>query len=74
MKDVFISSYTNKKNVEKFSIGVTKEFLESLYYLEKNAYEQLFDQISEHIDIEIDDSFDDKFSEFTNFLKIYFSF
>ena len=74
MKDMFISSYTNKKDVEKFSIGVTKEFLFSLYSLDKNAYEEFFDGISDHIENQNVNISEDKIEEFTNFLKLYFSF
>ncbi len=72
MKDIFVSSYTNKKNEEKYSIGVTKEFLSSIYSLEKHAYEQLFDQISEHL--ERGQVSEEKIDEFTKFLRLYFSF
>ena len=74
MKDIFVSSYKNKKNEEKFSIGVTKDFLKSMYSLEKNAYEQLFEQISQYLEIDDIEVSEEKIEEFKDFLMLYFSF
>tara|TARA_Y100000816_G_scaffold273808_1_gene240489 strand:- start:654 stop:878 length:225 start_codon:yes stop_codon:yes gene_type:complete len=74
MKDIFVSSYKNKKNEEKFSIGVTKDFLQSMYSLEKNAYEQLFEQISQYLEIDDIEVSEEKIEEFKDFLMLYFSF
>ena len=73
-KDVFISSYKNKKDEEKYSIGVSKEFLFSLYSLNQKAFEDLFDQISDHIEKSEVEISEEKISKLTDFLKLYFSF
>ena len=73
-KEIFISSYKNKKDEQKFSIGVTPVFLQSLYSLEKEAFEELFDQISDHIEKSEVEISEEKISKLTDFLKLYFSF
>lgn len=72
-KNIFISSYRNKKDEQKFSIGASKEFLLSLYSLDKEAFEEFFDQISENVAEEIEIS-EEKIDKLTDFLKMYFSF
>ncbi len=72
-KDFFLSSYTNKKGEEKYSIGVTKEFLRSLYNLDEASFEEMLDSFSLHIDETDDTPDDEKIEQFSNFLKKYFS-
>ena len=72
-KDYFLTDYTNKKGEKKYSIGVSKDFLSSIYNLDTNSFEEMFDSFSEHINEDEESPNDQKIQEFTNFLKTYFS-
>ena len=60
--------------MRKNLVLVTKDFLQSMYSLEKNAYEQLFEQISQYLEIDDIEVSEEKIEEFKDFLMLYFSF
>jgi hypothetical protein len=72
-KEVFLSSYTNKKGEEKHSLGISKSFLNSIYSLETDAFEQVLDALAEHIDDDLVLPNEEKIEELLNFLKSYFA-
>lgn len=50
-KDLFLSNYTNKKGEEKFSLGMSKQFINSLYELDTASFEQLLDVLSDNLEV-----------------------
>tara|TARA_A100001011_G_scaffold393036_1_gene481922 strand:+ start:101 stop:328 length:228 start_codon:yes stop_codon:yes gene_type:complete len=72
-KELFLSSYTNKKGEEKFSIGISKNYLSSLYSLDTKSFEELFDALSENVPEDFQTPDEDKIDGLQNFFKSYFA-
>lgn len=71
-KELFLSDYTNKKGEKKYSLGMSKNFINSLYELDVEAFEQLFDLMSEQLEISTTPN-EEKVERLNKFLQEYFS-